>query len=296
MAAIPLSPRIALQRAIKNRVAGGDRASQVAKEAKIWGADGERWHSPTDPIWRVHSDATMFVGGIAALLIQALHPLAMAGVAGHSGFKGDPWGRLQRTSDFIAITTYAPIPYAEQLIRGVRAVHDTVVGTAPDGRPYAASSPELLAWVHAAEAWSFLTAYQTYSPHPLSQVEADTYVAQIGRVDARLGFENPPTTAAELNAALEAYRPDLEATAAAHETVQFILHDPPMGQPLKAVYGTLSAGAVAIIPSWARELLHLRVRPLAMATARRTVATMRWSIDHPAHAGRWALPQERTSA
>lgn len=296
MAAASLSPRLLLQRAIKDRVAGGDRASQLAKEARIWGADGERWHSPADPIWHVHSDAAMFVGGIAALLIQSLHPLAMAGVAGHSGFKGDPWGRLQRTSDFIAITTYAPVEYAEKIIRGVRAVHETVAGTAPDGRPYAASDPDLLAWVHAAEAWSFLHAYQTYSPKPLSPNDADTYVAQMGRIDARLGFEDPPTTVAELEAALTAYRPALAATTAAHETVEFILHDPPMGQPLKAVYGTLTAGAVAIIPEWAREMLHLTVRPLALPTARRTVATMRWSIDHPGHRGRWARTDDRTTA
>jgi uncharacterized protein (DUF2236 family) len=244
----------------------------------------------------VHSDAAMFVGGIAALLIQSLHPLAMAGVAGHSGFKGDPWGRLQRTSDFIAVTTYAPITTAEQVIAGVRTVHETVTGTAPDGRAYAASDPDLLAWVHAAEAWSFLTAYQTYSPTPLSAADADRYVAQMGRIDARLGFEDPPETRAELEATLAAYRPVLEATTAAHETVEFILHDPPMGQPLKTVYGTLSAGAVAIIPQWARDQLGLSVRPLAIPTARRTVATMRWSIDHPAHNGRWARPEERTSA
>lgn len=285
-----------LRRAIKDRVAGGDLASQEAKEARIWGADGPRWHGPDDPIWRVHSDAAMFVGGVAALIIQALHPLAMAGVAGHSGFKGDPWGRLQRTSDFIAYTTFAPITRAEQVIETVRHVHGTVVGVADDGRPYAASDPNLLEWVHTAETWAFLRAHQVYGPRPaLSGAEADRYVAQLGAIDARLGFADPPETVAALESRLTAYRSELEVTPAALDTIDFLLHDPPMTGPLRVAYGALAQGAVAIVPPWVREALGLRIRPGAELTARAAVATMRWSIEHPAHApgeqDRW-----RTSA
>ena len=95
-----------LAHALRSRVAGDDAA---AKARVIWGAEGERWFTPEDPIWRVHADAAMFPGGIRALLLQSMHPLAMAGVAGHSGFKGDPWGRLQRTSEFLATTTFGTI-------------------------------------------------------------------------------------------------------------------------------------------------------------------------------------------
>ena len=106
-----------LQRAfgesVRSRVAGEDAAERATQ---IWGKPGPRWFTRTDPIWRVHEDASMFPGGIAALLLQTLHPLAMAGVAGHSGYRADPWGRLKRTSDYIAITTYATIPDAEALI------------------------------------------------------------------------------------------------------------------------------------------------------------------------------------
>src|SRR4051794_17274831 len=106
-----------LATALRSRVAGPD-AHEHAK--RIWDAPGERWFSDADPIWRVHADASMFVGGIRALLLQSLHPLAMAGVAAHSGYKGDPWGRLQRTSHFLATTTYGTVPDAEKMINRIR--------------------------------------------------------------------------------------------------------------------------------------------------------------------------------
>ena len=94
--------RLRLARTLRSRVASAD-----ATHAPLWGAAGPRRFGPGDPIWRVHADASMFVGGIRALLLQSLHPLAMAAVAGHSGYRSDPWGRLQRTSDFIAATTFS---------------------------------------------------------------------------------------------------------------------------------------------------------------------------------------------
>ena len=119
---------------LRSRVAG-------QRGLQIWGKPGERWFSPADPIWRVHEDAAMFPGGIAALLLQSLHPLAMAGVAGHSGYRGDPWGRLHRTSNYIAVVTYGTIPDAEALIAKVRSVHERVRGKDERGRPYRASGP-----------------------------------------------------------------------------------------------------------------------------------------------------------
>src|SRR5664280_963738 len=149
--------------ALRERVAGRDNA---AKAAVIWDKPGQRWFTPADPIWRVHADASMFVAGVRALLLQSLHPLAMAGVAGHSGYKGDPWGRLQRTSFFLAVTTFGRAEDAEATIGKIRAIHARVQGVAPDGRPYAASDPHLLEWVHAAEIDSFLAAHQKYGRAP----------------------------------------------------------------------------------------------------------------------------------
>src|SRR6478672_4121908 len=136
-----------LGRMLRSKVAGDDAP---ARAQRIWGAEGPRWFTPEDPIWRVHADASMFPAGIRALLVQSLHPLAMAGVAGHSGYKGDPWGRLQRTSEFLATTTFGTVEAAQAQIDRVRSIHQRVRGKAPDGRPYAASDPHLLAWVHAA--------------------------------------------------------------------------------------------------------------------------------------------------
>jgi uncharacterized protein (DUF2236 family) len=154
-AVCPLHDRVrrSVAGALRDRVAGEDNA---ARAAVIWDTPGERWFTQADPIWRVHADAAMFVAGIRALLLQSLHPLAMAGVAGHSDYKGDPWGRLQRTSNFLATTTFGTVQDAEALIKRVQGIHERVRGRAPDGRPYAASDPHLLKWVHIAEADSFL--------------------------------------------------------------------------------------------------------------------------------------------
>src|SRR5215467_13728687 len=136
---------------IFQRVAG----PQGAERRRLISAPGERWFAEDRPIRRVHGDSAMFIGGITALLLQSLHPLAMAAVAGHSGYRGDPWGRLQRTSYFLAITTFGRASDAGKAIARVRAIHRKITGTAPDGRPYAASDPHLLTWVHIAEADSF---------------------------------------------------------------------------------------------------------------------------------------------
>ena len=133
-----------------------------ARRLRIAAAEGPRWFADDRPIRAVHGDASMFVGGLRALLLQSLHPLAMAGVAGHSGYRGDPWGRLQRTSHFLAVTSFGTSEDADAMIARVRAIHERVRGRAPDGRPYAASDPHLLKWVHLAEVDSFLLAHTTY--------------------------------------------------------------------------------------------------------------------------------------
>ena len=134
--------------AIFSRVAG----PQGPQRRQLIAAEGERWFAEDRPVRRVHGDSSMFIGGITALLLQSLHPLAMAAVAGHSGYRGDPWGRLQRTSYFLAVTTFGRASDAREAITRIRAIHQQITGTAPDGRPYAASDPHLLTWVHIAEA------------------------------------------------------------------------------------------------------------------------------------------------
>jgi uncharacterized protein (DUF2236 family) len=228
----------------------------------------------------------MFVGGIRALLLQSLHPLAMAGVAEHSGFQGDPWGRLQRTSHFLAVTTFGTSADAETMTRAVRHVHRTVVGTAPDGRAYAASDPHLLNWVHVAEIDSFLAAHQRYGARPLDQAGRDRYVAESGRVAEALGAVDPPRSEAELVDRLAAYRPELEGTPAARETARFLLLHPPQPLLARAPYAALSAAAVSLLPRWARRKLVLPYLPVTEAVVVRAAGaavtrTIRWAMVPP---------------
>jgi uncharacterized protein (DUF2236 family) len=269
--------------ALRDRVAGEDNA---ARADLIWGKPGERWFIETDPIWRVHSDAAMFVAGIRALLLQSLHPLAMAGVAGHSGYKGDPWGRLQRTSTFLATTTFGTIEDAEALIARVRDIHEGVRGKAPDGRPYAASDPHLLKWVHIAEADSFLQAHQLYAVTPLTPAQADTYVAQSCVVATRLGVIDPPTTVPGLASAIASYRPELEGTSAARDAARFLLLHPPLPWSARPGYGALAGAAVALLPLWARQHLALPHLPLAeraitLPIGGAATSVIRWALEHP---------------
>jgi uncharacterized protein (DUF2236 family) len=269
--------------ALRDRVAGEDNA---ARAELIWGKPGARWFTETDPIWRVHSDAAMFVAGIRALLLQSLHPLAMAGVAGHSGYKGDPWGRLQRTSTFLATTTFGTIEDAEALIARVRSIHEGVRGRAPDGRRYAARDPNLLRWVHIAEADSFLQAYQRYAVTPLRPAQADSYVSQSCVVATRLGVIDPPTTVAELDEAIAAYRPELGGTPAARDAARFLLIHPPLPWSARPGYCALAGAAVALLPPWAREPLALPHLPLAekaiaLPVGAAATGIVRWALKHP---------------
>jgi uncharacterized protein (DUF2236 family) len=286
-----------LAAALRSRVAGTD--AQVKAE-RIWGAQGPRWFTPTDPIWRVHADAAMFPGGIRALLLQSLHPLAMAGVAGHSGYKGDPWGRLQRTSEFLATTTFGTIDHAEEQIARVRSIHERVRGKAADGRPYSAGDPHLLAWVHATEADSFLTAYQRYAVSPLTAAEADRYVEQSGIVASALGVVDPPTTVAARRATIEGYRPELESTEAAREAARFLLVHPPLPLAAKPGYAALAAGAVAMLPRWARRPLRLPWLPVTERLVGRPLggvatATVRWAMADATDERRKAAERRGTS-
>ena len=275
--------RRTLATALRSRVAGDDAAR---KAEVIWGAEGERWFTPEDPIWRVHADAAMFTGGIRALLLQSLHPLAMAGVAGHSGFKGDPWGRLQRTSEFLATTTFGTVEHATKQIQRVRRIHERVRGTAPDGRPYAASDPHLLRWVHITEADSFLTAYQRYAAQPLTAAEADVYVEQTSVVASLLGVVDAPMTRDGLTEAIEGYRPELGSTPEAREAARFLLVRPPLPVLARPGYAALATGAVALLPRWARWPLRLPWLPLTEQVLGRPIggaatATVRWAMTAP---------------
>ncbi|MBY0288829.1 MAG: DUF2236 domain-containing protein [Mycobacteriaceae bacterium] len=269
-----------LGRSLFGLVAGPDGP---AKRSRIHDTLGPRWFDEDCPIRRVHADASMFVGGLRALLLQSLHPLAMAGVAQHSDYRGDPWGRLQRTSTFLAVTTFGTAGDAQRAVDRVRGIHRRVSGVAPDGRPYTAGDPHLLEWVHIAEVDSFLLAHQLYGAHPLDQSGRDGYVADTARVATALGVVDPPRTERELAERIEAFRPELTSTQSAREAARYLLLTPPLPVVARAPYGLLAATSVAMLPPWARLPLRLPYFPPVEATlirlsGRVVVGGIRWAL------------------
>jgi len=267
---------------IFERVAG----SEGPRRRDVINAPGERWFAAERPIRRVHGDSSMFVGGIRALLLQSLHPLAMAAVAAHSGYRGDPWGRLQRTSYFLAVTTFGRTSDALATIERVKAIHQKVTGTAPDGRPYAASDPHLLTWVHIAEADSFLRAHRQYGAQPLDQAGRDGYVADMARIAVALGVPDPPRTEAELADRISQYRAELRGTPQARAAARFLLLNPPIPAIARAPYGMLAAAATSMLPGWARRPLYLPRLPLTEAALVRPAGHavtqgIRWATTAP---------------
>ena len=226
----------------------------------------------------------MFVGGLRALLLQSLHPLAMAGVAEHSNYRDDPWGRLQRTSTFLAETTFGSAVDAQRAVDRVRGIHRHVHGVAADGRSYTATDPHLLEWVHVAEADSFLRAHQLYGAAPLDQAGRDGYVEDMAEIAARLGVVDPPRSERELAERLEAFRPELRSTTAARDAARFLLLTPPL--PLRRGHRT------ACWPPLRWRCCRCgRVFRCCCRTSRRWSVTVVRSVGRVLVGGlRWALP------
>src|SRR3954449_7795855 len=235
--------RQTLGRSLFGMVAGPDGP---ANRARIHQTPGPRWFTEDRPIRRVHADASMFVGGLRALLFQSLHPLAMAGVAQHSDYRGDPWGRLQRTSTFLAVTTFGPAADAQRAVDRVRGIHQRVHGIAPDGRRYHASDPHLLEWVHVAEVDSFLLAHQLYGAAPPDRGGREGYVPDPAGVATALGVPDPPLTEKQLRERIAAFRPELSGTPAARGAPGFLLLTPPLPIAARAAYGLLAATSVSM--------------------------------------------------
>jgi uncharacterized protein (DUF2236 family) len=282
MSTEPITTRIdTLQRrlgdALFARVAGPQGPANRARFA----TPGPRWFADGRPIRQVHGDAAMFVGGLRALLLQSLHPQAMTAVAQHSDYRHDPWGRLQRTSTFLAATTFGTADDAQAAVDRVRRVHEHVTGTGPGGLPYRADDPHLLRWVHVAEADSFLRCHQRYGARPLDAAGCDGYVADAARIAEALGVSDPPRSVQELDAALEGYRPELHAIPEAREAARFLVWNPPLPLLARGPYALLTATAVAELPSWARRELRLPLPRVAESVlvppvGRGIVGAVRW--------------------
>jgi uncharacterized protein (DUF2236 family) len=179
---------------------------------------------PRAVAWRVHGDVTsMMVGGFAALMLQMLHPAVLAGVWDHSRFRADMQGRLRRTARFIALTTYGGREEAEAAIARVRAIHGHIRGTLPDGTPYSANDPALLAWVHLTEATSFLDAWIRYAEPRMPVADQDRYFAEMARIGAALGADPVPGSRLEARRLMVAMRPQLRVDARTREIARLLV-------------------------------------------------------------------------
>ena len=278
MPPIPLSERLRLKlveqvRGVFNDVESGQQPVPPSDEA-LFARD--------TPIRMVHADiVAMMVGGIRGLLLQMLHPHALQGVLDHSNFRSDMHGRLRRTARFIAVTTFGHRDDAQAAIGRVNRIHAAVGGTLPDGSPYSASDPRVLAWVHVAEATSFLAAYLRHVRPDMPGAEQDEYYRQFAVIALALGADPVPTNRAEAEAIFRELRGDLSASPDAREVADLVLGQRPKGAP-PAVQALLGAEAVALLPPFARSMLGLERPGLAAIPARAATwgmgKTLRWAF------------------
>jgi uncharacterized protein (DUF2236 family) len=230
------------------------------------------YFAPGSVVRTLHGDLpSMLIGGLASLLLQSLHPLAMAGVAEHSRYQDDPLGRLERTARFVGVTTFGSTADAEVALSSVRRIHRHVRGTY-DGVPYRASTPELLEWVHVAELHSFLASAQRYGPHRFTLAQRDAYVDEMAKVALSLGAHDVPHSVAELDERLRSFRPALRLTPEAKTARNFVLRGVARWPHELASYQLLVSASQGCLPGWARRQLHLVRVPATDALVVRPVA------------------------
>jgi uncharacterized protein (DUF2236 family) len=212
--------------------------------------------------WRVNGDAAMLLAGLRALLLQAVHPLAMAGVAQHSDFQEDPWGRLFRTADYVKTTSFGTTSEAQRAAAKVRGIHRGLAGIEPEaGVAYRVSDPALLLWVHCCQVESFLTT-TVRCGLKLTKAEQDTYYAEQVRNAKLIGASSAPSSVAEMADYFAEMRPSLRVTASAREAARFVLFPPmpttvQLATPARPAWTLLASTAAAMLPRWTRRMYRL---------------------------------------
>ena len=252
--------------------AGLVERSAAAYASGVPGGDAadDGFFGPASLTWRVSTDLASPVAGLRSLLMQALHPLAMAGVDQHSGWRQDPVGRLAATSAYLATITFGERAAAAQAAARVRRIHAHVRGVDPvTGGPYAAGDPALLLWVHVAMVQSSLAAGWAFGT-PLSAVDSDRYVAEMTVAAELAGVPRPlaPASVAELERHVASVRPDLRCTPAARESMAYLLDPPGLDEEAAAFWQDVRDAAIAVLPEWARQMYGYSAPPLS--PARRT--------------------------
>jgi uncharacterized protein (DUF2236 family) len=245
-------------------------------------ASADALFPPGSVIRRVHGDVTsMMVGGIAALLTQMLHPKALAGVWDHSDVHADMLGRLRRTARFIATTTYAQRDSALGAIARVKAIHEQVRGTLPDGSGYRATDPWLLAWVHVAGAVNFLDGWRRYAEPQMSRADQDRYFAESGEIARLLDADPVPRTRAEAERLVAEFRSELRADKRTRTFRDLVLKAPAASLTEMPVQKLLMNAAVDLMPEFARKM-HGLPRPVLPPVVRGATyglaGTIRWAF------------------
>jgi uncharacterized protein (DUF2236 family) len=231
---------------------------------------------PDSVSWPVIGDATAFVGGIRALLVQTAHPEVVAGVEQHSRYRDDPLGRLTRTSLYVTETTYGAMPEVEASVAAVRHAHGGVRGRSARGRAYSAANPAMAAWVHNVLTDSFLAAYEAYGPTPLAPADADRFVAEQTRVGALLDADPLPETAADLRTWIGAHTA-IEPSDAQRDAIAF-LRNPPLALPVRVGYQLLFRAAAATLPEEIATLIGIEAGERDAKVGATAVRSLRWAL------------------
>jgi uncharacterized protein (DUF2236 family) len=246
--------------------------------------DDEGYFGPGSAVWAVHGDLATLIGGVRALLMQALHPAAVTGVDRHSTYREDPLGRLSGTTRWLTTTTFGSRAVADREAARVRGMHRRVVGTYQDasGRelPYRAADERLLSWVHVAFTDSFLTSHLTFGgPIPGGP---DAYVDQWGLSARLIGLTSPPRSVAELAGHLDDFGSELAYTPTTARTLAF-LRNPPLPGPARVGYQVLLAAAISTLRPEHRDLLRLPStgRRVPQAAGSALLAGMRLVLRQP---------------
>ncbi|MFV2125944.1 oxygenase MpaB family protein [Micromonospora sp. LOL_013] len=223
---------------------------------------------PGSVTWRVHDEPILVVAGLRSLYLQALHPRAIAGVAQNSSYRSDPFGRLMRTSTYVATTVWGTTAEADAAAARIRRLHARLRATDPStGTEFRVDEPDLLRWVHVAEVESFLNT-ATRAGLRLTPAEADRYYAEQRRSAALVGLDpdSVPGSAADVDAYYRVVRPDLRMTREAADTALFLTAPPVPGQlslpwrlglgfgPPRLAYLGVAATAIGLLPAWARRM------------------------------------------
>jgi uncharacterized protein (DUF2236 family) len=242
---------------------GRSAAAYVSGVAEEAADDG--FFGPASVAWRVSTDLASPVAGLRSLLMQALHPLAMAGVDQHSGWRRDPVGRLAATSAYLATVTFGERAAALHAAARVRRIHEHVHGTdAVTGRPYAAGDPDLLLWVHAALVQSSLAAVGAFGT-PLPAQDSDRYVAEMVTAAELTGVPRRlvPSNVPELDLYIASVRPGLRCTPAAAESMAYLLDPPGLDEDTAEIWQDVRDAAIAVLPRWARQMYGYSAPPLS---------------------------------